>query len=321
MSALRVFVAGHNGMVGSAIVRELIKGGRVEVVVRDRAELDLTDQVAVGEFLSSEKLDQVYLAAAKVGGILANSSYPADFLYENLAIEANVINGAFSAGIQRVMMIGSSCIYPRDTAQPITEDQLLTGPLEATNEPYALAKIVGIKLCESYNRQYGESHGIDYRAIMPTNLYGINDRYDQSNSHVIPGLIKRLHEAVVSRASSVEVWGTGKPLREFLNVDDCASAALHVMNLSRSNFNEMTGGSNIFVNVGSGEEVTIAELAEAIAEVVGYHGRLEYNPSLPDGTPRKLLNCSKLLTSGWSPSIPLKQGLKLAYTDFLRLIS
>ena len=315
----RVFVAGHRGMVGSAILRCLAAKGHKNIVTRTHAELDLTQQQAVREFFASEKIDQVYLAAAKVGGIHANNTYPAEFIYQNLMMEANVIHEAWSAGVQKLLFLGSSCIYPRLAAQPMAENALLTGPLEPTNEPYAIAKIAGIKLCESYNRQYGESHGTDYRSVMPTNLYGPGDNYHAENSHVIPALIRRFHEAKVSHAPSVTIWGTGTPLREFLYVDDMAAASVHVMNLDKTTYDAHTQPMHSHINVGFGSDVTISQLARSVAQVVGYAGDITFDASKPDGTPRKLMNSARLNNLGWRAKVGLEAGLALAYADFLSL--
>jgi len=309
----RVYVAGHRGMVGSAIVRQLQARQDVEVITRTRLELDLTDQAQVRGFFKKEKIDEVYLAAAKVGGILANNTYPAEFIYENLMIEANIIHGAHLADVDRLLFLGSSCIYPKFAEQPIREDALLTGPLEPTNEPYAIAKIAGIKLCESYNRQYGR----DYRSVMPTNLYGPNDNFHPENSHVIPALLRRFHEAVEEGADEVVIWGSGKPMREFLHVDDMAAACVHVMELDRSVYEEHTQPMLSHINVGTGVDCTIRELAETIARVTGFGGRLVFDSSKPDGTPRKLLDVSRLRSLGWEARIPLEEGLRDAYRWFL----
>jgi GDP-L-fucose synthase len=312
----KIYVAGHRGMVGAAIVRCLQQQGRTNIVVRTHAELDLTDQAAVRAFFQSEKPDQVYLAAAKVGGILANNSYPAEFIYQNLMIEANVVDAAFRGGAKKLLFLGSSCIYPRLAEQPMRENALLGGLLEPTNEPYAIAKIAGIKLCESYNRQYGESHGIDYRSVMPTNLYGPGDNYHPENSHVIPALIRRFHEAKESDAPIVVVWGTGTPRREFLYVDDMAAASVHVMNLGRAEYQAHTTPMCSHINVGYGTDVTIGELAELVAGVVGYEGVIDFDTSKPDGTPRKLMDSSRIKDLGWQPEVDLEQGLARAYADF-----
>lgn len=313
----KIYVAGHLGMVGSAIVSALRESGQDNIVTRTRAKMDLTNQQAVRQFFEQEKPDQVYLAAAKVGGIYANNKYPAEFIYENLMIEANIIDAAFRSGVKKLLFLGSSCIYPKFAQQPMREDALLTGVLESTNEPYAIAKIAGIKLCESYNRQYGESHGIDYRSVMPTNLYGPGDNYHSENSHVIPALIRRFHEAKVSNAPQVAIWGTGKPMREFLYVDDMASASIYVMNLDKSVYEQHTSPMLSHINVGFGSDVTIKELAEAVSCTVGYQGSIEFDPTKPDGTLKKLMNSQRLNDLGWIPKISLEEGLALAYDDFL----
>jgi GDP-L-fucose synthase len=309
----KIYVAGHRGMVGSAIVRVLKSQGQINFVVRTHAELDLTDQQAVRHFFETEKPDQVYLAAAKVGGIHANNTYPAEFIYQNLMVQANVIEAAFRNGVQKLLFLGSSCIYPRLAPQPMSEDALLTGTLEPTNQPYAIAKIAGIKLCESYNRQYG----VDYRSVMPTNLYGPGDNYHQENSHVIPGLIRRFHEAKISGAPSVTIWGTGSPRREFLYVDDMASASVYVMQLPKAKYEQYTQPMQSHINVGSGSDVTIAELAQAIAQTVGYTGQIEFDATKPDGTPRKWMDSKRLNDLGWQAQVSLLEGLKLAYQDFV----
>lgn len=309
MGARRVFVAGHKGMVGSALVRRLEGDADVEVVTADRSELDLLDARAVSDWFAAHPVDEVYLAAAKVGGIAANRDYPADFIVQNLLIEANVVRAAHEADIDRLLFLGSSCIYPRDAAQPMAEDALLTGTLEPTNEPYAIAKIAGIKLCESYNRQ----HGRDYRSVMPTNLYGPNDNFDPTGSHVLPALIRRFDEAVRSGADHVEVWGSGRPRREFLHVDDMADACVHVMGLDVDVYRGATEPMLSHVNVGTGTDCSIAELAEMVAAATGYDGEIRFDPSMPDGTPRKLLDVSRLTTLGWTSTIPLEQGLKDTY--------
>jgi len=317
MSKPKIYVAGHRGMVGSAIVRVLESQQQANVITRTHAELDLTDQAAVREFFSTEKPDQVYLAAAKVGGIHANNTYPAEFIYVNLMVEANVIDAAFRNGVKKLLFLGSSCIYPRLAQQPMAEDALLTSPLEATNEPYAIAKIAGIKLCESYNRQYGESHGVDYRSVMPTNLYGPGDNYHLENSHVIPALIRRFHEAKVNGAPTVAIWGTGKPKREFLYVDDMAAACVHVMDLDKSVYARYTQPMLSHINVGYGDDVAICELAEAVSKTVGYQGSITFDVNKPDGTPRKLMDSARLKALGWMPKVTLAEGLGLAYEDFL----
>jgi GDP-L-fucose synthase len=315
----KIYVAGHRGMVGSAIVRHLLANGHpVEsIVTRTHAELDLTNQAAVCAFFASEKPDHVYLAAAKVGGIHANNTYPAEFIYQNLMMQANVIDAAFRNGVQKLLFLGSSCIYPKLADQPMREDALLTGTLEPTNEPYAIAKIAGIKLCESYNRQYGASHGVDYRSVMPTNLYGPGDNYHPDNSHVIPALIRRFHESKVNQAPSVTIWGTGTPKREFLYVDDMAAASVHVMNLPLNTYSEHTQPMLSHINVGCGEDVTILEVAQAVARIVGYTGTVYTDPTKPDGTPRKLMDSTRLNALGWRAQVGLDEGLKAAYEDFL----
>ena len=304
-------------MVGSAIVRALQKKGETNIVARTHGELDLTNQVAVQQFFAQEKPTQVYLAAAKVGGILANNTYPADFIYENLMVQANVVDAAFRNGVKKLLFLGSSCIYPRMAAQPMREDALLTGVLEPTNEPYAIAKIAGIKLCESYNRQYGHSHGVDYRSVMPTNLYGPGDNYQPEKSHVIPALIRRFHEAKVTQAPSVAIWGTGFPRREFLYVDDMAEASLHVMQLPRALYDQNTQPMHSHINVGSGSDVTIADLARHIANTVSYTGQIKFDASKLDGAPRKWMDSSLINALGWKSQIDLKQGLATAYQDFV----
>ncbi|MBO9506233.1 GDP-L-fucose synthase [Thalassospira sp. A3_1] len=316
MNKPKIYVAGHRGMVGSAIVRALQARDGAQIITRTRSELDLTDQEKVRTFFEQEAPDEVYMAAAKVGGIHANNTYPAEFIYENLMIEANVIDAAFRGGVKKLLFLGSSCIYPRLSKQPMREDDLLTGPLEPTNEPYAIAKIAGIKLCESYNRQYGDSHGLDYRSVMPTNLYGPGDNYHPENSHVIPALIRRFHEAKVSNAPSVVIWGSGTPKREFLYVDDMARACVHVMNLSKAIYKRQTEPMCSHINVGTGVDVTIRELAESIKEVVGYNGRLEFDLTKPDGTPRKLMDSQRLEDFGWKPEVEFKDGLVRAYQEF-----
>lgn len=301
----KIYVAGHSGMVGSALVRNLQSKGYTNVISRTRSELDLLDQQAVRDFLKLEQPTYIFLAAAKVGGIYANNKYRADFIYENLTVETNVIHGAYLAGIERLCFLGSSCIYPRDCPQPIKEEFLLTGPLELTNEPYAIAKIAGIKLCESFNRQYGTQ----YVSVMPTNLYGPNDNYDLSNSHVLPALIRKAHEAKVRGDKDLVVWGTGKPMREFLYVDDMADACVFLME-----FDDVRDG---LFNVGTGQDVTIRELAETVMGVVGFEGEIVFDSSKPDGTPRKLLNVDRLRVLGWQSKTSLLDGITKAYADFL----
>ena len=313
----KIFVAGHRGMVGSAIVRTLQQHGQTNIVTRTHAELDLTNQAAVQAFFEEEKPAQVYLAAAKVGGIHANNTFPAEFIYQNLMMEANIIHSAWRTGVQKLLFLGSSCIYPKLAAQPMREDALLTGTLEPTNEPYAIAKIAGIKLCESYNRQYGQSHGIDYRSVMPTNLYGPGDNYHPENSHVIPALIRRFHEAKVSNAPTVTIWGTGTPRREFLYVDDMAAASVHVMNLDPATYSAHTQPMQSHINVGYGEDITIAQLAQAVSQAVGYQGNIDFDPSKPDGSPRKLMDSRRLNALGWQAKVNLPEGLTTAYQDFL----
>ena len=314
----KIYIAGHRGMVGSAIVRNLQAQGYTNIVTRTHAELDLTNQVAVQAFFEKEKPDQVYLAAAKVGGIHANNTFPAEFIYDNLMVQNNVIHQTFLNGVKKLLFLGSSCIYPKLAPQPMSEDALLTGKLEPTNEPYAIAKIAGIKMCESYNRQYGQSHGIDYRSVMPTNLYGPGDNYHPENSHVIPALIRRFHEARISNAPEVIIWGAGTPKREFLYVDDMAAASVFVMELDKTSYDSQTESMQSHLNVGFGSDVTIAELATAIAKAIGYGGRISFDVSKPDGSPRKLMNSSRLNNLGWRPLVGLEQGLRLAYEEFAK---
>ena len=316
----RIYVAGHRGMVGAAIVRHLSALGHSadDLLVRTHAEMDLTCQGAVREFFESQRPDEVYLAAAKVGGIHANSTYPAEFIYENLMMEANVIHEAFRVGVRKLLCLGSSCIYPRMAAQPIREDALLTGALEPTNEPYAVAKIAAIKLCESYNKQYGAKFGVDYRSVMPTNLYGPGDNYHIENSHVVPALIRRFYDAHRLGSPSVTIWGTGAPRREFLFVDDMARACVQVMNLERQVYAEHTQPSLSHLNVGYGQDVSIRELVDLIRGVVGYEGGVEFDTTKPDGAPRKLLDSGKLRSLGWQPTVSLQEGLRITFDDFLR---
>lgn len=313
----KIFIAGHRGMVGSAIMRKLhlriAAGEKLVLLTRTHTELDLTNQAAVSEFFNTEKPDVVILAAAKVGGIIANNTYPAEFIYDNLMLECNVIHQAYLAGVKKLLFLGSSCIYPRLAAQPMAEDSLLTGTLEPTNEPYAIAKIAGIKLCESYNRQYGT----DYRSVMPTNLYGPHDNFHPANSHVVPAMIRRFHEAAQSGAEEVVVWGTGTPKREFLHVDDMAEASLFVLDLDGETYNANTQPMLSHINVGTGTDVTIRELAEALAAVTGFKGRLVFDTAKPDGAPRKLMNVSRLAAMGWRAKIDVQTGLKDAYQWFL----
>lgn len=312
----RIFVAGHRGMVGSAIVRHLQSQGYQSIVTAPRDSVDLVDAASVKRFFAEQRIDQVYLAAAKVGGIHANNQYPADFIYQNLMIEANVINAAHEAGVQKLLSLGSSCIYPKHAEQPMREEALLTGVLEPTNEPYAIAKIAGIKLCESYNRQ----HGRDYRSVMPTNLYGPHDNYHPENSHVIPALLRRFHEATLRGEDEVVIWGSGTPMREFLHVDDMAAASVHVMNLDEATYGAHTQPMLSHINVGTGQDCTIRELAETIARVTEFQGRLSFDSSKPDGTPRKLMDVSRLAKLGWTASIDLETGLRDAYRWFVEHI-
>ena len=313
----KVFIAGHKGMVGSALVR-LVQTQKVEIIIKDRSELDLLDQNDVEKFFKNQKIDQVYLAAAKVGGIYANNTYPGEFIYENLMIQNNVIHNAFLNGVKKLLFLGSSCIYPKNANQPIKEEELLTGKLEATNEPYAIAKIAGIKLCESYNRQYGNSHGVDYRSIMPTNLYGPGDNYHPENSHVIPGLIYRFHEAKINNLTKVSIWGTGKPKREFLYVDDMARASIHIMNIDKKTYNEHISTMCSHINVGSGKDLTINELANIIKKVVGYEGTIDYDLTKPDGSNRKFLDNKKIKNLSFNPEVSLEEGLAITYQDYIK---
>ncbi|ELN1264477.1 GDP-L-fucose synthase, partial [Escherichia coli] len=313
MTKKRIYVAGHRGMVGSAICRQLSLRDDIELVVKTHKELDLTVQKDVDAFFEQEKIDQVYLAAAKVGGIYANNTFPAEFIYQNLMIESNIIHSAHKAGIQKLLFLGSSCIYPKFAEQPMNESALLTGILEPTNEPYAIAKIAGIKLCESYNRQYGR----DYRSVMPTNLYGINDNFHPENSHVIPALMRRFHEAKESGAPEVIVWGTGTPMREFLYVDDMAAASVHVMELDEAIYQQNTQPMLSHINVGTGVDCSIREMAETMASVVGYQGKIVFDVTKPDGTPRKLMDVTRLKNLGWQYRYNLHEGLSLTYKWFI----
>ena len=310
---MKVYIAGHRGMVGGAILRQMHARTGIEIVTRSHAELDLTDQAAVRAFMQTERPDVVILAAARVGGILANNSYPADFIYDNLMIEANVIHQAFDAGVTRLLQLGSSCIYPRAVPQPMREDALLTGVLEPTNEPYAIAKIAGIKLCESYNRQ----HGVDYRSVMPTNLYGPGDNFHPQNSHVLPALIRRFHEAARDGLDEVVIWGTGTPRREFLHVDDMAAASLFVLDLPKDVYDANTDPMLSHINVGSGTDISILELARKVAAITGFTGPITTDPDKPDGTPRKLMDVSRLAAMGWEATINLDDGLRSTYAWFL----
>ena len=315
----KIYVAGHRGMVGSAIVRHLLTHGvqSNQIITRTHAELDLTNQTAVQAFIALEKPDQIYLAAAKVGGIHANNTYPAEFIYDNLMIQANVIDAAFKNNVKKLLFLGSSCIYPKLAKQPMREDALLSGKLESTNEPYAIAKIAGIKLCESYNRQYGVSHDLDYRSVMPTNLYGPGDNYHPENSHVIPALIRRFHEAKLTQAPFVAIWGTGSPKREFLYVDDMAAASVHVMSLPKAVYAQHSSPMLSHINVGYGSDISIAEVAQTIAQVVEYKGAVTFDTSKPDGTPRKWMDSNRLNSLGWQAQVDLLKGLTQAYQDFL----
>ena len=314
----KIYIAGHRGMVGSAIVRELEHKGYTDLVDRTHQELDLSNQSAVQDFFAQEKPDQVYLAAARVGGIYANNTFPAEFIYDNVMVQSNVIHQAFMHGVKQLLFLGSSCIYPRMASQPMSEDALLTGKLEPTNEPYAIAKIAGIKMCESYNRQYGATHGVDYRSVMPTNLYGPGDNYHPENSHVIPALIRRFHEAKVSGAPQVLIWGSGKPCREFLYVDDMAKASVFVMGLTKTQYDQVTEPMQSHLNVGFGSDVTIAQLAQAVAKAVGYPGTIALDSTKPDGSPKKLMNSKRLNTLGWKATVSLDDGLALAYAQFVK---
>ena len=313
----KIYVAGHRGMVGSAIVRNLEAQGFRNIVTRTHDQLDLTNQAAVQSFFEQEKPTQVYMAAAKVGGIHANNTFPAEFIYDNLMVQGNVIHQAFLSGVKKLLFLGSSCIYPKLAAQPMSEDALLTGKLEPTNEPYAVAKIAGIKMCESYNRQYGLSHGVDYRSVMPTNLYGPGDNYHPENSHVIPALIRRFHEAKVSNAPEVVIWGTGTPKREFLYVDDMAAASVFVMQLDKKTYDSQTQPMQSHLNVGFGSDVTIADLARAVGAAVGYLGKISFDASKPDGAPRKWMDSGRLNQLGWAAKVALPEGLGRAYEGFL----
>lgn len=313
----RIFVAGHRGMVGSAIVRELQRLGYQHILMRSHTELDLTNQTAVEAFFAKERPTQVFLAAAKVGGIHANNTYPAEFIYNNLMMQSNVIHQAFCFGVRKLLFLGSSCIYPRMAHQPMSEAALLTGSLEPTNEPYAIAKIAGIKMCESYNRQYAISHGIDYRSVMPTNLYGPGDNYHPENSHVIPGLIRRFHEAKSLDSKEVYVWGSGLPKREFLYVDDVAKAAVFVMNLPKHQYQTVTEDMRSHLNVGSGVDISIADLAGMIKKIIGYEGEIRFDATKPDGPPRKLLDIQRMTSLGWTPSLSLEEGLKKTYHAYM----
>tara|TARA_B100000989_G_scaffold243246_1_gene190204 strand:- start:678 stop:1646 length:969 start_codon:yes stop_codon:yes gene_type:complete len=311
-----IYIAGHRGLVGSALNKFIKNKTNDEIITRSHEELDLTNQKLVGEFFAKNKITQVYLAAAKVGGIYANNTFPADFIYKNLLIQTNIIENAFKNGIKKLLFLGSSCIYPKFAKQPIKETELLTGKLEETNEPYAIAKIAGIKLCESFNRQFYKSHGVDYRSIMPTNIYGPGDYYDPKNSHVIPALIQRIHKAKIYDIKSVKIWGTGEAKREFLYVDDLASASFHIMNIERKHLEQHTQNMCSHINVGTGKDITIKELALTLKKVINYKGELIFDTSKPDGTPRKLLDVKKLNNLGWSHKINLIEGLHKTYEDY-----
>ena len=319
-SSHKIFVAGHNGMVGSAIIRKLLNLNykQENIITADRNELDLTNQLDVFNFLKENKPNEIYLAAAKVGGIHSNNTYPADFIYQNLMVQCNLIHGSYLSGIKKLLFLGSSCIYPRLAKQPMSENELLSGPLELTNEPYAVSKIAGIKMCESYNRQYGKTHNLDYRSVMPTNLYGPGDSYNSINSHIIPALISRFHMAKLENLNEVEVWGTGSAYREFLYVDDMAEASIFVMNLKKEAYKQKIQPRQTHINIGSGSDIKVQDLAELIKEVVGFNGKIINDKSKPDGPPRKLLDSSLINNIGWEPRISLKDGLKLAYVAFLR---
>tara|TARA_X000000950_G_C13883038_1_gene647678 strand:- start:1059 stop:2021 length:963 start_codon:yes stop_codon:yes gene_type:complete len=319
MTSLKIYVAGHKGMVGSAIVRLLKKQLNHNLITKDKKELNLINQSEVKNFFEREKIDQVYIAAARVGGIYANNTYPAEFIYENIMIQTNIIDSAFKSGVKKILFLGSSCVYPKNAKQPMKEEELLTGTFESTNEPYAIAKIAGIKMCESYNRQYGLSHNIDYRCVMPTNLYGINDNYHSENSHVLPALIKKFHEAKVLKQKKVILWGTGNPRREFLYVDDLARACFHVMNLDKNIFNKNRKTNCSHINVGSSSDLSIRELAEIIKEITGFSGEIDWDQSKPDGMKRKLLDSKRIFELGWKPDISLKNGILKAYEDFKNL--
>ena len=315
MSKPNIFIAGHKGMVGSALVR-LLKRKKVKIITKEKKELNLLDQKKVQAFFKNNKVDQVYLAAARAGGIYANNTYPAAFIYENLMIQNNVIHSAFLSGVKKLLFLGSSCIYPKNAKQPMKEEELLTGKLETTNEPYAIAKIAGIKMCESYNRQYGNSHGIDYRCVMPTNLYGPVDNYHPENSHVVPGLIRRFYEAKVKNLKFVTIWGTGSPLREFLHVEDMARASIQIMNLNKKKYNKIVKPMS-HINIGSGREITIKELAKTIKIIVNYNGKIKFDITKPNGTSRKLVNISRLVKIGFEHKIDLEKGLEQVYMNFV----
>ena len=314
MSKPKIFIAGHKGMVGSALVR-LLKKKKVKIITKEKKELNLLDQKKVQAFFKNNKIDQVYLAAAKVGGINANNTYPAEFIYENLMIQNNIIHSAFLSGVKKLLFLGSSCIYPKNSKQPMKEEELLTGKLEPTNEPYAIAKITGIKICESYNRQYGNLHGIDYRCVMPTNLYGPGDNYHPENSHVVPGLIRRFHEAKVNNLKFVTIWGTGLPLREFLHVEDMARASIQIMNLNKKKYNKIIKPMS-HINIGSGKDLRVSELAQTIKKIIGFKGKLYFDRNRPDGTKIKFLDSGRMSKIGFKSKISLREGLIKTYKDF-----
>jgi GDP-L-fucose synthase len=316
MSKTKIFIAGHKGMVGSSIVKMLLKKGEKNLITRTHSELDLTKQNDVLNFFKKNKINQIFIAAARVGGIHANSKYPAEFIYKNLMIELNIIHSAFLCGIKKILFLGSSCIYPKFAKTPIKEEDLMSGKLELTNEPYAIAKIAGIKMCESYNRQYGISHGLDYRCVLPSNLYGPGDNYDLKNSHVIPALIKKFHNAKKKRSPHVVIWGTGKPKREFLHVNDLARACIHVMNVSKNLYHRSTDSMTTHINVGSGKEISIKNLGNLIKNIIGYKGGIKFNTSEPDGTLSKLMNNNRIINLNWKQEINLEDGLREVYLDF-----
>lgn len=316
MSKAKIFIAGHNGMVGSSITRQLLESGEKNLITASHAKLDLTNQANVLSFFKKKKIDQIYVAAAKVGGIYANLKFPAEFIYKNIMIEANIIHSAFLTGVKKILFLGSSCIYPRSIKGSIKEEDLLSGKLEFTNEPYAIAKIAGIKMCESYNRQYGKSHGVDYRCVMPSNLYGPGDNYDLKNSHVIPALIKKFYKAKKNALPFVTIWGTGKPKREFLHVHDLAQACIYIMNIKKNHYYKNISPLSSHVNVGSGKEISIKMLANLIKNIIGYKGKIKFDNSKPDGTMSKLMNNSRIKTFNWSSKINLEEGLKQVFLDF-----
>ena len=314
----KIYVAGHRGMVGSAIVRKLKSLGYNNILTRSHDELDLTNQIQVQKFFQAEKPDQVYLCAAKVGGVHANNTFPAEFIYDNLMIESNVIHNAWKVGVKKLMLLGSSCIYPKLPNQLIKENAMLSGQIESTNEPYAIAKIAGIKLCESYNRQYRQSHGTDYRSVIPTSLYGPGDNYHSENSHVIPALIRKIHDAKIHQLPEVVVWGSGRPRREFVYIDDMSAAIIHVMNLDLAQYREYTEDMMSHINIGFGNDVTIKELAKQLVKIVGYKGKIIYDLNKPDGVLRKLMDSSLIESLGWKASVSLEDGLALTYNDYLK---